>query len=64
VTQYCRGVCASIERPRRTGSPPARIGVKIVESSFDIDVSFWAVREDFGGVQAWIVAGDRLWAAE
>jgi hypothetical protein len=45
-------------------APLLRIGVKIVGSSFDIDVFFWAVRGDVGGVQSWIVAGDRLWAAE
>jgi DNA-binding response OmpR family regulator len=45
-------------------TPPSRIGVKIVGSLFDIDVFFLAVRGDAGEAQSWIVAGDRLWAAE
>jgi hypothetical protein len=45
-------------------APHARIGVKIVGSLFDIDVFFLAVRGDAGEAQSWIVAGDRLWAAE
>jgi hypothetical protein len=45
-------------------TPLSRIGVKIVGSSFDIDVFFWAVHGDVGGAQTLIVAGDRLWAAE
>jgi hypothetical protein len=53
--------------PRSRGvldTPHSRIGVKIVGSLFDIDVFFLAVRGDAGEAQSWIVAGDRLWAAE
>jgi hypothetical protein len=64
VIQYPRDVSDEIERLRRTGYPHARIGVKIVGSLFDIDVFFLAVRGDAGEAQSWIVAGDRLWAAE